>query len=61
MEVRFVPQLPATLCRLRIGIGRCNAGRSDTLNTHDAANAILLKNFALANLHQDDFRSTAAT
>ncbi|SCW90777.1 Hemolysin-type calcium-binding repeat-containing protein, partial [Rhizobium mongolense subsp. loessense] len=34
---------------------------TDTLITYDANNSILLKNVALANLHQDDFRFTAAT
>jgi Ca2+-binding RTX toxin-like protein len=33
---------------------------ADALITHDASNSILLKNVALANLHQDDFRFTAA-
>jgi Ca2+-binding RTX toxin-like protein len=33
---------------------------ADALITHDANNSILLKNAALANLHQDDFRFTAA-
>jgi Ca2+-binding RTX toxin-like protein len=32
----------------------------DALITHDTSNSILLKNIALANLHQDDFRFTAA-
>ncbi|PDS71388.1 hypothetical protein CO667_34185 [Rhizobium sp. L43] len=32
---------------------------ADTLIIHDANNSILLKNVALANLHQDDFRFTA--
>ncbi|ULJ74488.1 calcium-binding protein [Rhizobium gallicum] len=32
---------------------------ADTLITHDPNNSILLKNVALANLHQDDFRFTA--
>ncbi|NNH67135.1 calcium-binding protein [Rhizobium laguerreae] len=33
---------------------------ADTLITHDPNNSILLKNVGLANLHQDDFRFTAA-
>ncbi|MGR9503742.1 calcium-binding protein [Rhizobium leguminosarum] len=33
---------------------------SDTLITHDGDNSIVLKNVALANLHQDDFRFVAA-
>lgn len=33
---------------------------ADTLITHDLNNSILLKNVTLANLHQDDFRFTAA-
>ncbi|WP_281405094.1 calcium-binding protein, partial [Rhizobium sp. FKY42] len=32
---------------------------NDTLITHDAGNSITLKNVALANLHQDDFRFVA--
>jgi len=32
----------------------------DTLITADANNSILLKNIAVANLHQDDFRFSAA-